>query len=191
MDGIRLTTQIRNLEQGTLTRFPIIAITANALHSDVEECLSAGMDDHIAKPISLEGLKNILDKWLDQPAGAIATDTQIHPADEQQPVDPSMLIRLVGDNKEVHRRLLKKFIETAPQAIHAIQQASGQSNSAEVCAEAHKLKSSARAIGANRLAELCQDLEYAGKADNLRIIQARVPELEKLLNTVRDYVNVY
>lgn len=194
MDGIRLTTLIRNEESVSKRRFPIIAITANALHSDVEECLRANMDDHIAKPISLENLREILHKWLDQESPQKAATAESRT--EQEPayvpaMDPDMLKRLVGNNKDLHRRLLNKFIETAPETITAINDATINNNTADVCAQAHKLKSSARAIGANRLADLCQDLEQAGRADNLRTIRARVAELDILMHDVRDYADNY
>lgn len=62
MDGFSLTKAIRN-EQKPLQHFPIIAITANALQGEAEYCLQQGMDDYIAKPVSLEALKALLSKW--------------------------------------------------------------------------------------------------------------------------------
>ena len=54
MDGILATKKIREIESSTGTRTPIIAITANALHGDKDLCISAGMDEYIAKPFQVE-----------------------------------------------------------------------------------------------------------------------------------------
>jgi len=68
MDGFQATRQIR--EQESLTRrVPILAMTANAMQGDRERCLECGMDDYLAKPVTLDGLKNALHRWL--PAGSV------------------------------------------------------------------------------------------------------------------------
>jgi CheY-like chemotaxis protein len=60
MDGLEATRMIRVC----LTDQPIIiAMTANTLQGDREECLKAGMDDYIGKPVRLDGLVNIIEKW--------------------------------------------------------------------------------------------------------------------------------
>ena len=56
MNGIVTTKKIRNLEKSSHTHTPIIAITANALLGDKEECLAAGTDDYISKPFQIETL---------------------------------------------------------------------------------------------------------------------------------------
>ncbi len=54
---------------------------------------------------------------------------------------------------------------------------------------AHKLKSSARSIGANDLADLCQSLETAGKGDDWDSIEKNVPTVDVLMNDVENYIN--
>ncbi|MHB8286669.1 MAG: ATP-binding protein [Caulobacteraceae bacterium] len=66
MSGIEATQAIRRLEaDGGLARTPIIALTANALPDQIEDCLSAGMDLHVAKPIDIASLYVAIEAAMD------------------------------------------------------------------------------------------------------------------------------
>jgi CheY-like chemotaxis protein len=62
MDGFEATAAIRRLE-GPMSRAPIIALTANAMPGDRERCLRAGMDDYIPKPVQIDKLSEVLERW--------------------------------------------------------------------------------------------------------------------------------
>lgn len=64
MNGIVTTKKIRSIEKSTNTHTPIIAITANALLGDKEECLAAGMDDYISKPFQIDTLITKMEEQL-------------------------------------------------------------------------------------------------------------------------------
>jgi len=65
MDGYEATIEIRNQEKNsTSAPVTVIAMTANAMEGDKEQCLAAGMDDYIAKPVKLPDLKAMLYKWM-------------------------------------------------------------------------------------------------------------------------------
>ena len=68
MDGYELTAEIRKNNNPV----PIIALTADAFPEREQECLSAGMNDRMIKPVSLQQLDNMLGKWLYQADGAQA-----------------------------------------------------------------------------------------------------------------------
>ncbi len=63
MDGFEATRRIRNGEAGPQSRVPIVAMTANAQQGARDECLAAGMDDYLTKPVRFENLSTLLDKW--------------------------------------------------------------------------------------------------------------------------------
>jgi len=65
MDGYEATRKIREIEQGT-AREPvhIVAMTANVFREDIEKCLSAGMNDHLGKPLDMNELLKKLRKYL-------------------------------------------------------------------------------------------------------------------------------
>lgn len=68
MDGYAATRAIRRREgQAGSRKIPIVALTANAMHGDRERCLECGMDDYIAKPFTLQNLRETLAHWLPRP----------------------------------------------------------------------------------------------------------------------------
>jgi len=65
MDGYEASARIRRGEAGEgYTQVPIIALTANTMKKDKEECLAAGMDDYLSKPIDPEDVLIKLKAWL-------------------------------------------------------------------------------------------------------------------------------
>ena len=64
MDGYEAARTIRALQRPDAAVVPIIAMTADAFQDDVQKCLNAGMNGHIAKPINPEVLFETLQKWI-------------------------------------------------------------------------------------------------------------------------------
>ena len=66
MDGCEATKNIRIIEQQNNTRIPIIAMTANIIKSEIDKCISSGMDDYIPKPYKVDILITKIHKWIKQ-----------------------------------------------------------------------------------------------------------------------------
>ena len=64
MNGLDATKAIRDLDRADAKTVPIIAMTANAFAEDVARCKEAGMNEHIAKPLELDKLNDVLKQWL-------------------------------------------------------------------------------------------------------------------------------
>ena len=193
MNGHELIRQIRALQTNSPRR-PIIAITANTMKSDIDRCFDSGADDVISKPLVLDALKLLLHKWL---PGNIAdgtdyeTTTKAPENASDEAIDLSILSRSVGDNTEVHRRLLKSYIEALPKALYDIRQAYAWHNLEQLGAYAHKLKSSSRSLGATRIAQLCSMIELACRENRESEVAASLPNLQQAAESVTEFIEAF
>jgi CheY-like chemotaxis protein/HPt (histidine-containing phosphotransfer) domain-containing protein len=192
MDGYDLSLAIRSGETGK-RRIPIVALTANALKGEAKRCRAAGMDDYLSKPAQLADLKAMLEKWL--PAAAESRpdspDSPATPAPQVTaagPVDVSMLKALVGGDPAVLREFLHDFRISAAKTATELRAACENGQAAQAGALAHKLKSSARSVGALALGELCVEIEQAGKAGQVEALTALLPRFETEMAAVDEYL---
>lgn len=188
MDGYSLSLAIRRDEAGK-RRIPIVALSANALKDELERCRAVGMDDYLSKPARLMDLKAMLTKWL--PAAAVSRpDMPVSPAsgDSAGPVDLRILEALVGDDPALIREFLQDYRISAARAAAELQRACEAGAAAEVAAVAHRLKPSARSVGALALGDLCAELEQAGKAGRIEVLATLWPGFVAEMAAVDDYL---
>jgi len=164
MDGNELTRRLRTAEaERGDKRTPIIAVTANAMKGEEDRCLAAGMDAYLVKPVKIETLRNVLERWL-----PIHNETDVQAStvahDAAMAIDRNVLSAWLGDDQEAVLSLLKKFRETAVDAERGIITASETGKLATLAAAAHKLKGAAQTVGANVLGGVAAELEKAGRA---------------------------
>jgi PAS domain S-box-containing protein len=174
MDGYELTTAIR-AEENDQRHIPIISFTANALKGEAQHCRDVGMDDYLSKPVPLQSLKVMLEKWL--------------PFAKSKPVDLSILVALVGNDPEIISDFLQHFNDSAKQIATELITACANGQTEQTSAAAHKLKSSARSVGALVLGELCEEIEQAAKSGQLEILTVLLPRFEAEMASVTTYLD--
>ena len=214
MDGYELTTTIRAAETGKV-HIPIIAFTANVMKGEADHCLEIGMDDYLGKPVQLASLKAVLKKWLPTViSGAIPAETtssettssettstetistegasRVSPiAATSAAIDVNVLKALIGDGEAMLREFLHDFgISTAKIAVE-LRTACAAGQAAAAGAVAHKLKSSARSVGAMELGDLCAEMEKTGKAGDVEALAVILPKFEQALANVENFLDIY
>lgn len=189
MDGYQLTTSIRAAEDGK-RRIPIIALTANALKGEADHCRAVGMDDYLSKPARLADLKTMLNKWL--PTADVTRSDSLFPqamaSPRADPVDVSVLEGLVGSDPAVIHEILQDFRVSAAKTAAELKAAFAAGQATAAGAAAHKLKSSARSIGAMALGDLCATIERIGKTGQADTMAEPLGRFEVELAAVDNYL---
>src|SRR5690606_20611938 len=152
-----------------LARTPIVALTASALKGEAERCLGAGMDDYLAKPVSIMALATTLRRWLPHlaPPADAGTDTGPLPQlAHPPPLDPAVLEGLTGGDGGEIRALLEDFLDSTRQDLARLDAARAAGDLGGIAREAHRLKGAARLVGALELDQCAARLEAAAGASD-------------------------
>jgi signal transduction histidine kinase/CheY-like chemotaxis protein/putative methionine-R-sulfoxide reductase with GAF domain len=157
MDGLEATRRIR--ADGPSPQPRIVAMTANAMQGDREACLTAGMDDYLAKPIRPEQLA----------AAIAATPNRAADRPRVTVLDPSALARLqaIAPSAEALARLVASFLDNGAVLIAKLAEAAGAGDAEALRRHAHTLKSNAASFGATELSQHCAALEAQARAGDL------------------------
>ena len=174
MDGYELSRRIRDPLTGVLNpQIPIIAVTAHSLSGDREQCLAAGMDDYLSKPLRPELLDKALTQWIG--AGRLPPEA-VNSAAAQlpQPICPAgsrfdaddLLERLMG-NKALAKRVAEAFVHNMPQELLALSTAIRNSDSEAIVIAAHSIKGAAANAAGTAVSDLAAKLESLGRAGEI------------------------
>lgn len=170
MDGLEATRRIRKTAE--LAGQRIIAMTGNVTTEDRNQCLAVGMDDFIPKPIDPNQMYLILAKWLVDKSGLQgdkikeAVEKKELLSAESLPVDIAILYQMFHNNTVLVRKFGFKFIEVANDTLTEMKIAQSKKDLPALGCLGHKLKSSAKTIGALSFADLCVELEKASINNN-------------------------
>ena len=104
------------------------------------------------------------------------------------PIDPQPLTNMFGDNPELFKEILNDFIVPTWNIINEIKTGWENHSAEEIEMSTHKLKSSARSVGATELGDICSILEIAGKEQDWVSIDPLIPRLDAVMNNVEQYI---
>lgn len=234
MDGYEATREIRKLEtvrmqiepadltadqeqrmsivtemQAKIQRIPIIAMTAHAVEGYREECLKAGMDDYITKPLKRKNFLNIVEKWTSSVTrfdaetshcGANTSKNKImlvereisqhaksHQFEKEIPMDFDGALKEFEGDKIVLTEVLKGFMENVSRQIKILRRAIMRQDPERVRMEAHSIKGGAANLRADRLSQIAFELEKIGKSGGLEDGMGVLKRLENELDALRRF----
>lgn len=193
MDGYDAAKEIRLLSQH-YSSIPIIAVTANALKSERIKCDESLMDYHLSKPITLDSLKEVLEKFLNGEkspllnsvknlAGSKGSNFDQESYCQQNGFNYSVLKSLENVSNKIGKNILLEvmqlFFNLSPDIISDIKTAAVNKSADDVASLAHKLKGSARNIGAHKMALACEKLEMINDQLEFSNTFAIINEIER------------
>jgi PAS domain S-box-containing protein len=171
LDGYQATRRIRHWEaEHDRPRLTIVALTASAYEDDRQNCLDAGMDDFLTKPIAIEKLMATLEHWLagDRGLAGAAKASAITPEKDELPVfDEKTLLAQLGGSRELATMVMQSATQDIAATFDRLDQAIGSDNPKDAQRLLHTLKGLAAQIGATRFNHHAKETEDRLKAGTL------------------------
>ncbi|MDX2273618.1 MAG: GAF domain-containing protein [Cyanobacteriota bacterium] len=194
MDGYTATQRIRQ-QEGSDRHTVIIAMTANAMKEDRDQCLAVGMDDYISKPVSREMLAATLNRWgqylhhhSPQPSPPAPPDAA--PA-SPQPINIQQLQQISGGDPDFEREVLQVFLSDSQIQLRTAQEFRLAQDAQALAQLAHRLKGASSSIGATTISALAAELEQQAKSNHLEKVAELLQKLHIALSDIDHFVTYH
>jgi len=185
MDGLEATRVIRE-RQHDKSRFPnysghiiIVAMTASAMPGDRDKCISAGMDDYLAKPVRPEDIRTVVERWAAASkskaptASQTETTTQMPDSNfetQTPPVDMDRLLDFSDGSADNLRELITLYLTQTAEQLEQLTAAAKAGSAPEVRRLAHSCAGASSTCGMTRIVPLLRELERQG--DERKLVNA-------------------
>ncbi|MBF0368734.1 MAG: nitrate- and nitrite sensing domain-containing protein [Magnetococcales bacterium] len=207
MDGLEAAVKIRELEsQGGREAVPIVAMTALAMLDDRKQCLAAGMDDYLAKPVKWNDLEEKLARWLSpvEPVeeeeavleeGAAFSDPSVEsestiPAPSSPgAIDLAVLERfqqMISPDPSRFVSILSDYLESGRENLQAMAHGLAAGEFQQIQRASHSLKSQSASVGAKALSAYCQEIEQLSREECEEGLSALLEQAESTFQEGRE-----
>ena len=203
MDGYEATAAIRTSNTLHCKNIPIVAMTANAFKSDQEKCLKAGMNDYLAKPVSMDAFAAKLATWLSKKVGpgvakggVHSTTTAVGVGDSSRKVDAHLDPRIVSslralsgeDDPGFFQTLIDTFVTDVSEGLRDLSALLAKDHLNQLHDYAHQLKGTCANFGATALAKLFGELESAAGSGDVAHLHTLLSQIETEFGKVHTIV---
>jgi CheY-like chemotaxis protein len=176
MSGIEATAAIRKREEGTGRHLPIVALTARAMAGDREQCLAAGMDAYVAKPVKAAELFSAIDAVI---AGTPPVLREASSSETTgRSVDVSALLSGFGGRSDLAAEVIDVFLADAPAILTRLRHAAAAADASELAAAAHAIKGSAGFFSQGEAYERARALEMRARSGDASNATAACEEID-------------
>jgi PAS domain S-box-containing protein len=164
VSGLEATRRVRRTMGPAL---PVVAMTANAFDDDRDDCIAAGMNDHVAKPVDPDRLYQVLLKWLPLRTGAPpagdsgAWEATLAQLEAIEAIDCRAALRRMGDNLHAMERVWRCFAEHYREGDPALQAAIAAQDRQALQVATHALAGACANIGATGLESQARSIQNA------------------------------
>jgi HPt (histidine-containing phosphotransfer) domain-containing protein len=146
-------------------------MTAHALPGDRENCLAAGMDDYLTKPLVVKKITDCLDKWLAKPVKGEGKMMQPKPEEantsQQSGSNKKELLERIGGNEQAADMIIEVAIKTLPAEIEKLKNALEAADPEQIGKCAHSIKGMAGNMSCDLLHHSAAELDKIAKAHRL------------------------
>jgi CheY-like chemotaxis protein/HPt (histidine-containing phosphotransfer) domain-containing protein len=190
MDGLEAATAIRQWEAtsgndkpSAKHHLPIIALTAHAIKGDREQCLQAGMDEYLSKPVKAPDLLAVIEALME---AAQNEDVPVNRIAQKKytSIDIAQALEIMGGQKDILLVVCKAIVEKFPEELARLSHAIKGKDTRSIERIAHAVKSAAKSIGAFQAAELATQIERAGSDNSAEKAVQIFPAFEKNIGAV-------
>jgi PAS domain S-box-containing protein len=198
MDGLEATREIRKREeqlkaQGSKLkakaisyqlsarpeRVPIIAMTAHAMAEHRQQCIDAGMDDYVSKPVNPKELIEVIERQISGSAEPVKPAATVERESVEEDVfDRSALLERLGGAEELLSEIVDVFIEDIPVQLEELKQGIKENDAAVIRAQGHRIKGASANVGAEAMRQAAYKIELAGTDGKLNTAPGLVAKLE-------------
>ena len=195
MSGLEATAAIRDAERHTGRHIPIVALTARAMAGDREDCLAAGMDAYVSKPVRADELFSTMAAITgSKPAAASSPPTAASPEQRRGAplpdrthagsVDLSALLAGFAGRSDLVKEVIDVFLTDAPAMLTRLNEAARGSSAADLAAAAHAIKGSAGLFSQGDAYEHARALELRARGGDIADADRGCDEIERSVTSL-------